>query len=474
MKSHYNTFTTLLFFVFFMIANITSAQVVSNYIHNLGLTESQKQQSKEIRKDIQKQRNELYTQMAAIPREDTEARKIHNEKINALIQQEEKRFLEILMIDQKEIFLANKEEKTIEQNLKNEQRELGLLQKKYPNITFTNNQITQIVEKRKAITASKFRYDTEGRKAKTQAENKMMESVLTEKQYAQYLQTNKELRERQEAEILEKIETYEPIAEELLIIMDEFALPKYKQLRAKLESKISDRDKTELADIRARRIEHFKNQLYSKMDAELAEVENPELIYKAEQVGQLVDSYSHIIGFMDEAIARKEIQALVDRYDSDILNLKNELIGLNREVALKGANVISEVYPIPFPEQMIPIQKKLSNHEKRMFLLLDPAIDFSLDDWHTITKGEGKHQAVAFPSPAHKNQTLEFDVPQEGKVTVEILDENGRLVRPLFSKNMDAGKQNMNVSLNDLSPQIYFYRITTNEGTTMLKFVVVK
>ena len=256
--------------------------------------------------------------------------------------------------------------------------------------------------------------------------------------------------------------------------MEEFALPKYKKLRAKLESKISDRDKKELADIRARRIEHFENELFSKMDAELTDIENPELAYKVEQIVQLVGSYKDIIGFMDEAIARKEIQALVNRYDADILNLKNELIWLNREVFLKGAKIVDKVYPIPFPEQMIPKQTELSKHEKRMFLLLNPAVDFSLDDWNSITKGEGKHQAVAYPSPANKNQTLEFQVSQEGRVTVEILDESGRLVRQLFSKNMDKGAHNMNVSVSDLSPQIYFYRITTDEGSTMLKFVVVK
>lgn len=301
-----------------------------------------------------------------------------------------------------------------------------------------------------------------------------MESVLTSEQYAEYVQTNRENKAKQEAKLLAKIEEYEPIAEELLVIMEEFALPKYKKLRAKLEENISDRDKAELADIRARRIENFENDLYSKVDAELVEVENPELIYKAEQITQLVGSYSYILGFMDESIARKEIQALVDRYDRDILNLKNELIWLNREILLKGAKVVDKIYPIPFPEQMIPKQEELSKHEKRIFLLLDPAIDFSLDDWNSITKGEGKHQAIAYPSPAHKNQTLEFEVHQEGRVTVEILDESGRLVRQLFSKNMDAGKQNMNVSVSDLSPQIYFYRITTDEGATMLKFVVVK
>ncbi len=471
MKSHQHTFSILLLFIFLMIANISSAQVVSNYIHNLGLTKSQKQQSKALRKDIEDQRNELYTQMADLPHEDIETRKILNKKINALIEQEEKRFLEILMIEQKEIYQANIAEGILEPN---PQKELGRLQKKYPNIIFTNEQITQIVEKRKAIKASNFGYSTEGRKAKIQVENEMMESVLTGQQYAQYVQANKEHRERREADILAKIEMYEPIAEELLVIMNEFALPKYKKLRAKLASKISNRDKAALADIRAKRIEHFENDLYSKMDKELAAIENPELIYKAEQMTQLVGSYSHIIGFMNEGIARKEIQALVDRYDTDILILKNELIGLNREIVLKGAKVIGKVYPLPFPEQMIPKQEKLSNHEKRIFLLLDPSVDFSLDDWNTITKGEGKHQAVAYPNPAHKNQTLEFDVPQEGKVTIDILDKSGRLIKSLLSKNMAFGKQKLDVSVSDLSPQIYFYKITTVEGTTILKFVVMK
>ena len=474
MKRHQNTFSILFFFLFLLIANVGTAQLVSSYIHNLGLTETQKQQSKEIRADIKKQKNELLNQVTELASENIDGRKAIYQQIEDLKKQEEERFLAILLHDQKEKYLAHKEERELERAATQEQRELARLEMKYPNIEFTSEQITLITQQRQEVRKQKFGYDREGRKARKQANDKIMESALTAEQYTEYVRVNKEAKVAKEAKILAEIEKYEPIAEELLVIMDEFALPKYKKLRAKLEDKISDRDKEELADIRARRIEHFENELFSKMDAELEEVENPELAYKAEQIVQLVGSYKDILGFMDEAIARKEIQALVNRYDKDILGLKNELIWLNREVVLKGAKVIDKVYPIPFPEQTIPKQETLSKHEKRMFLLLDPAVDFSLDDWNSITKGEGKHQAVAYPSPARKNQTLEFDIPQEGKVTVEILDESGRVVRQLFSKNMDAGKQNMNVSVSDLSPQIYFYRITTIENTTMLKFVVVK
>jgi len=474
MKSLQNTFSILFFFIFLLIANVGSAQVVSNYIHNLGLTETQKQKSQEIRQDIRKQRKELYSQMAEIPREDTEGRKSVRLKIDNLTNQEEERILAILLVEQQKQYLANKEERVLEDKVNSEQRELARLESKYPNIEFTTEQITQITKKRQEIKRERFGYDTDGRKARREANDNIMKSELTDLQYAEYVRANQEFKTNKEAKLLAEIEKYEPIAEELLVIMEEFALPKYKKLRAKLEDKISNRDKAELADIRARRIEHFENELYSKMDAELLEIDNPELIYKAEQITQLVGSYSYIIGFMDESIARKEIQALVNRYDADVLNLKNELIWLNREIVLKGVKVVDKVYPIPFPEQMIPKQEELSKHEKRMFLLLDPAVDFSLDDWNSITKGEGNHQAVAYPSPARINQTLEFVTKESGKVTVEILDESGRVVRPLFSKDMNPGKQNINVSVSDLSPQIYFYRITTIESRTMLKFVVVK
>ena len=38
---------------------------------------------------------------------------------------------------------------------------------------------------------------------------------------------------------------------------------------------------------------------------------------------------------------------------------------------------------------------------------------------------------------------LEFGNPQNGKVTVEILDKSGRTVRQLISKNIEAGKQHL-------------------------------
>ena len=187
MKSLPNTFSILFFFIFLLIANVGSAQVVSNYIHNLGLTEIQKQQSQEIRQDIRKQRKELYSQMAEIPRKDTEGRRAVRLKIDNLTNQEEERFLAILLVDQQKQYHANKEEKALEDKVNSEQRELARLESKYPNIDFTDEQITQITKKRQEIKREKFGYDTEGRKARRAANDNIMKSELTDQQYAEYV-----------------------------------------------------------------------------------------------------------------------------------------------------------------------------------------------------------------------------------------------------------------------------------------------
>lgn len=75
-----------------------------------------------------------------------------------------------------------------------------------------------------------------------------------------------------------------------------------------------------------------------------------------------------------------------------------------------------------------------------------------------------------YPNPATDNLFINFDLKQTETVNVQITDIKGAVVKQVMNGNVLSGKQNMNVSLTDLSNGMYFVRITTADKTVNSKF----
>ena len=111
--------------------------------------------------------------------------------------------------------------------------------------------------------------------------------------------------------------------------------------------------------------------------------------------------------------------------------------------------IASAEYPIP-PVALWINEIELDKEMKKLFLLLDPASDFSID-LPNFEAGEGQHVASTFLNPANKNQTLEFHTQQDGKVTIEIIDKSEKVVKIIPSKNKMKGNQKLEVNLQNLN-----------------------
>ena len=99
-------------------------------------------------------------------------------------------------------------------------------------------------------------------------------------------------------------------------------------------------------------------------------------------------------------------------------------------------------------------------------------------DEDEVTRAFRLHQNT--PNPFNPVTSIRYDVPAEGgRVLLEVFDVNGRLVRTLVDKHNTEGTHHVSWRGDDESGQrvpsgIYFYKLSTDGFTQMLKMLVLK
>lgn len=360
-------------------------------------------------------------------------------------------------------------------------QQMKRMNKDYPGMEFTEEQNIVLFEKNEKLKDEGW-MTKETIKSYQDAQLEIYQEILDDRQFALYEKIEQGKRELREAKILKEYKKAIIIADEILPIIQDFTLPKFRVLRNKLDSKISPEDKLEIIQLRNERLHSFEkvmNQMVNE-DFSSAQFKDPELIRNIELTKSMVEDNADILSnawspdwenFFAEETSRAQI--LTQKYKKEIDELEAELLWTIKETVKKSAIVVAEEYPIP-PVAMILSQiTEFPDEANVLFLLLDTEMDFDLE-MPGFGTGEGSHFASVYPNPAVKNQTLDFFLQKDAHVLVEILDESGRVLKTLASANMYKGNQKLNVNTSDLNSQLYFYRITAGEEVTMLKFTVVR
>ncbi len=444
------------------------------HVNELELSPEQKTQLKEIEKNYSAKIQEIYS----TPYEGQdykERNKNITEQIKSFQIEKENAQKAVLTAEQTSQFEGYVLEKKADQIGNNLARQKNRFESHYLGVFLTSEQNLAIYDKTNLLD-NNLKWNDRKDKIK-----EIYKQVLTEEQYAIVVQIDKEKKEAKEEKTLNEIKKGLSVAEGLIPIAEDFTLPKMLVLRNKLEAKISDEDKRAIEELRALRKVSFDEVLeegLAEMETEIENVDDPELLryigFTKDLVVDNADLISNVWGFSFFATDEnsKQLNKLADKYQNEIDALEEELLYVIKETAKKGAVIASSEYPVP-PVALWIDEIKLDKEIKRLFLLLDPTSDLSFDV-ESFDIGEGQHVASVFPNPASKVQTLEFKTQQDGKVTIEIIDESGKVVKVISSENRMKGNQKMEVNIQDLNSQIYFYRISSDEGMTLIKFSVVK
>ena len=82
-----------------------------------------------------------------------------------------------------------------------------------------------------------------------------------------------------------------------------------------------------------------------------------------------------------------------------------------------------------------------------------------------------------YPNPFNPSTTIEFDLPKESHVKLDIYDLNGKLITNLFDKYINAGLHTINWKDNNQSgisiePGIYICSVKSKQYSNNIKLVV--
>lgn len=80
----------------------------------------------------------------------------------------------------------------------------------------------------------------------------------------------------------------------------------------------------------------------------------------------------------------------------------------------------------------------------------------------------------AYPNPFNPVTTLEFGIPVDGDVSIEVYNLQGRLITTLVSQNMKAGYHSVTWNADNHSSGMYFVKMVSGEYLKTQKLMLVK
>ena len=79
-----------------------------------------------------------------------------------------------------------------------------------------------------------------------------------------------------------------------------------------------------------------------------------------------------------------------------------------------------------------------------------------------------------YPNPFNPTTTINYQIPQNGFVTIKVYDMLGKEVAVLVNENKSAGYYNVNFNASRLTSGVYIYTITANNFVQSKKMLLIK
>ncbi|MBS1516472.1 MAG: T9SS type A sorting domain-containing protein [Bacteroidetes bacterium] len=79
-----------------------------------------------------------------------------------------------------------------------------------------------------------------------------------------------------------------------------------------------------------------------------------------------------------------------------------------------------------------------------------------------------------YPNPFNPSTTINFDIPEDGKVSLKMYDMSGKEVSTLVNEIKTAGYYSVSFNASNLSSGIYFYELNSGNFNSVKKMMLVK
>ena len=79
-----------------------------------------------------------------------------------------------------------------------------------------------------------------------------------------------------------------------------------------------------------------------------------------------------------------------------------------------------------------------------------------------------------YPNPFNPATTIEFSLPKQANVKINVYNVVGQVVVELINRTMEEGYHEVQFTANDYASGIYYYRFKTSEFTSIKKMLLLK
>ena len=99
---------------------------------------------------------------------------------------------------------------------------------------------------------------------------------------------------------------------------------------------------------------------------------------------------------------------------------------------------------------------------------------FYLNNEVDISGPEDFNLSQNYPNPFNPSTKINFRIPADGYVRLDLYDVTGREIKNILSGNYKTGYYNVSINAEELSGGIYFYRLTAGSFTSAKRMILLK
>jgi hypothetical protein len=110
-------------------------------------------------------------------------------------------------------------------------------------------------------------------------------------------------------------------------------------------------------------------------------------------------------------------------------------------------------------------------HRQMRFLLMDPNAQNGTSG--EMQKSSLIHDMTVYPNPASNDANISFELVKDSKTRIELRDESGNLVKTLKDQNYDSGKVSKRMDLSDIQTGVYYIVIIAEDGSKQSSQIIV-
>ncbi|MCB0636391.1 MAG: hypothetical protein KDC54_07220 [Lewinella sp.] len=149
----------------------------------------------------------------------------------------------------------------------------------------------------------------------------------------------------------------------------------------------------------------------------------------------------------------------MDRFTAYIVEL--------RENTRRQLQDMEEPGAVHFYEGIHLVGDTLTPAFMEVFLLMEP-----LPPEEQQLPDSNPFELSAFPTPAKDHQTISFNLPAPGLVTLDVIDGNGNVVDRVYNGQLPEGLHRREVNIAPLPDGLLYYRLSHPSGVSTLTVVI--